>query len=501
MSISYGVMLKGRHRAWEPSGSDYEQVFSEQNPWHATGVVPEELARPVERPLAQRLWERLLNSKLRRYQIVVGPRRVGKSTSMYQTVRRLLAAGVDPNRLWWLRLDHPLLMRVPLNVLVEFALTRSGAAAEKPVFLFLDELTYADAWDKWLKTFYDDRWPVQLVGTSSSTPELRQRRPESGVGRWDEQYLTPYLFDEYLSLVDAAPSGAIGEHLRATIDASVASRFHPVGLESRRTRFTLTGGFPELLIQPASPLDDQSALLQSQRVLRSDAVERAVYKDIPQAVAVQNPALLERMLYVLAGQVGGILSPQSLCGVLSGMTQPTFDRYLRYLEQAFLVFTTQNYASSEESKQRRGRKLYFTDGAVRNAALQRGVAPLGDPAEMGLLRENLAAAHLHALCQHTQVRLYHWRDGDQFEVDLIYDHPTDPVAFEIASGSGHSTRGLQELQRRFPRFRGGCYLVSNTPHIVSATDQGTIGTLPIDAFLLLVGQQAGVALSQRLSNG
>jgi hypothetical protein len=53
---------------------------------------------------------------------------------------------------------------------------------------------------------------------------------------------------------------------------------------------------------------------------------------------------------------------------------------------------TRYYSGGEAQRQRRGRKLYFVNGAVRNAALHRGLAPLSDRGEMGLLLENLAAS-------------------------------------------------------------------------------------------------------------
>jgi predicted AAA+ superfamily ATPase len=88
--------------------------------------------------------------------------------------------------------------------------------------------------------------------------------------------------------------------------------------------------------------------------LRSDAVERAIYKDIPQTFGVSEPMLLERLLYTLGGQIGGIYSAQNLSQTLGGLSQPTLDRYTSLLERAFLIFTLQNYSGSEEAKQRRG---------------------------------------------------------------------------------------------------------------------------------------------------
>jgi len=79
----------------------------EQNPWQQGDKVPDALALPVQRPLAKIFWRRLQTNEPKRFELVLGPRRVGKSTSMYQTVRNLMEAGVPKKRLWWLRLDHP----------------------------------------------------------------------------------------------------------------------------------------------------------------------------------------------------------------------------------------------------------------------------------------------------------------------------------------------------------------------------------------------------------
>jgi len=494
-------MPKNKGPTWKPKPADYTQIFREQNPWWGEDKrVPAALALPVQRPLAKGFWKRLQANKPKRFQLVLGPRRVGKSTSLYQTVDNLLQAGVPTDRLWWLRLDHPLLMQVPLGGLVDAVIKTSKATPEKPVFLFLDELAYADRWDLWLKTFYDEKYPLQIAGSSSSTAALRERRLESGVGRWDEQYLAPYLFSEFLELAGRSISIPVQATLAETIDACLEARVETSVFEPFRHRFLLTGGFPELLVEYKDlPADDMTALLQSQRTLRNDAVERAIYKDIPQAFGVGDPMLLERLLYTLAGQVTGILSPQGICQSLGQMTQPTFDRYLSFLERAFLVFALPNYSGTEAGVQRRGRKLYFVDGAVRNAALQRGIAPLKDPVEMGLMTENLVAGHLHALSQQSQVRVYYWRDGNE-EVDLIYDHPQRPLAFEIGLSHTHSRHGLYQLKQRHQKFDGHCFVVApNAPAVRPADSWDKVGSLPVDLLLLAIGAQAESELNRRLS--
>ncbi|MBI3271247.1 MAG: ATP-binding protein [Planctomycetes bacterium] len=468
------------------------QVWQEQNPWHVDGGVPAVWARPVERPLAQALWSRLLHDEPRRYQLVLGPRRVGKTTVLYQTVARLLAAGITARRVWWLRLDHPLFLRVRLDELVRAVVKSSRATRGEPAFLFLDELSYAEDWELWLKTFYDEAWPVRVVGSSSSTAALRKGRGESGVGRWEERDLAPCLFTEYLSLCGEPCALPVATSLPETLAACIEANPPLERLAPLRRRFSLTGGFPELLLdQPTAVADETTVLLRSQRTLRDDALERAIYKDIPQVFQIHDPLLLERLLYVLAGQVTGVLSPSSLCAELDGLSQPTFDRYLSYLERAYLVFTLPNYSGNESTIQKRGRKLYFVDGAVRNAALQRGLAPLTDPAEMGLLFENLVAGHLHALSQQSQVRIHYWRDKDA-EVDLVYDHPQTPLAFEVGFSRKHNRRWLHAFVEKFPRFRGGAYLVSpesSIPREPAASADG-VGSLPLDLLLLAAGSCA-----------
>ena len=479
---------------WTPRAEDLQAAIAEQNPWFQLGRVPVSLAPPTDRAIARALWRLLLTNQPRRYQLILGPRRVGKTTVLYQTVRHLINQGISPSRIWWLRMDHPLLMQVDLGLLIRALLDVVPTSRTEPMYLMLDELVYAKNWDLWLKTFYDENWPVQVAATSSATAALRDRRLESGVGRWTEQPLTPYLLPEYLELVGVSHAISTAETLAETlIEMPRGQRSEPELMERRR-RLILLGGFPELLVADhVARRDEPDVVLDSQQVLRSDAVERALYKDIPQSYGVDNPMMLERLLYVLAAQVTGILSPSKISREL-GISQPTLHRYLAYLERAFLVFTLPNYSGRETNVQKRGRKLYFVDGAVRNAALHRGLALLDDPVEMGALLENLAASSLHALAQRSGIRLFHWRDG-KHEVDLVLAHPDRPLAFEIASSPNHSRSGLHALIKRHPRFKGGSYLVAPQAPVFHPDDSG-IGTLPLDLLLLAVGTQTNRYLAR-----
>lgn len=470
--------------AWTPGPSDYRRIFQEQNPWQESGEVPVVLAQTIERPLVAAMTNLVTAEKVpNRYQLILGPRRVGKTTSMYQVVRALLEKGVSGHRLWWIRLDHPLLLDWPLGNLVKQIVEISDATDQAPAFLFLDELVYAKNWDLWLKTFYDQHYPVRVIATSSAAAALGTGK-ESGVGRWEDRYLAPYSLTEYLRLagVTVAPtgSGSLASRFARAADGGIRAN----DFIQHRERLILTGGFPELLTLDRDDL--ATTTLESQRILRSDAVERAIYKDIPQSYAIESPIQLERLLYTLAGRMSGILSPSNLCSDL-GIAQPTFDRHLRYLEEAFLVFTLPNYSGSETKVQRRGRKLYFVDGAVRTAALQRGLVPLTEPVEMGFLVENMVASHLHAFSRLAGSRLFHWRDGPT-EVDLVLDDPNGPLALEVSMSPSHDRRSILEFVKRHPRFSQGAYIVApGAKGDPPGPHNSWVGSIDLDVALVVIG--------------
>ena len=84
--------------------------------------------------------------------------------------------------------------------------------------------------------------------------------------------------------------------------------------------------------------------------------------------------------------------------------------------------------------------------------------------------------------------------------DLILDHPTEPLAFEIASSPSHSRAGLRALVEHHPRFEGRAYLAAPQAPVThpESTDSG-VGSLPLDDLLLAIGTQTRQALSARVS--
>ena len=558
-----------------------ESIIAEQNPWWKGHSVPDYLAPSTERPLAKHLWKYILSPSLKRQLIILGPRRVGKTTVMYQTVQHLLNNQIPSDKIQWVRLDHPLLMPLDLGFIVQEAMKLAKATKEKPLYLFLDELVYAEKWDKWLKTFYDEHWPVHIIASSSAIAAL-QKGKESGIGRWEEFHLTPYLLTELLQLYDKnikIPTYKKKQCLHNTIESLSESLPHTqLNFENERKLLISLGGFPEFLagkkreeekfleniekriakeleshkiselekdiqdfkkevmqtnlenefpqlkemeekisimkkdtifefqkkykeqITDSRLARENSYFHKAQQTLRSDAIERAIYKDIPQSYRIDSPLTLERLLYVLAGQVTGLLSLNGISQDVQASVQ-TLDRYLNYLIQTYLIFTLSNYDNNERNVQRRQRKTYFVDIAVRNAALQKEKDQIfNEPSELGKLQENLVAAHLYHLGKQSSIRLYHWKRG-KHEVDFIYDDPVHPMAFEIGTSKNHSRSGLKKFLQENPKFHKGTYYVAPGLQLLLAEDSSSgVGDLPLDLLLLATGLQQDKAFSLLLRN-
>lgn len=478
-------------------------VLAEHNPWWLDGKRPQ--VEAYRRATTEGLARALTSERWERFLMLLGPRRVGKTTAMEQALDDLLAQGVDPHRLAWIRLDHPQLVREELGSVIRAIPGFATATRERPLYLFLDELTYAPDWDRWLKTFHDDKWPVRILGTSSSTAWLRTGQ-ESGAGRWSHLYMTPVLFGEALELLGQAalPAPPVPEG-EPSLGRYLSEFFHlplPPGYGSVLLKFfVLLGGFPRLLKDPQfrDPSRLEGSLRHAQSMLRDDVVDRVVYKDIPQFFEVRSPLELEKLVAVMGSRLAGIFSAQDISGDVS-LSRMAVENYSKYLEAAYLIFFLTGYGGSEGTVQRRGRKLYFVDAAVRNAALLRGVRPLHDATELGHLYENAAASHLWAFATQAGVRVHHYREG-KAEVDLILDHPNDPWAFEVASSDKHSTAGLVAFEQKYKKFAGRCVLLAPAAAMSGprAPQPGVPGLLPLESFLTACTWATRDAALDRLS--
>lgn len=394
--------------------------LSAENPWWREEEVPSPYADWRPRPYLDLLYPLVESREVRRAVVLMGPRRVGKTVLLHHAISRLLEAGVEPTRVLYVSVDHPLYNGLGLEDFLE--LYGQAAAVDvrrDPTWVFFDEIQYLRGWEIHLKALVD-RWPaVRVTVSGSAAAALRLKSLESGAGRFTEFLLPPLTFYEFLRLRER--DGLVefdgGDAVPSSPDVEALNR--------ELLDYLAYGGYPEALFTPAIRDD-------AQRFIKSDIIDKVLLRDLPGLYGIQDVQELNHLFTTLAYNTAGEVSPEEL-SKSSGVAKNTIKRYLEYLEAAFLIRIVHRVDRAAKRFQRlRSFKVYLTNPSIRSALF----APLGagDPAMGALVETAVFAQWLHR-----DERLFYarWRDG---EVDLVRLAPGRKVdwALEVKWSDRHA---------------------------------------------------------------
>ncbi|HSK80004.1 MAG TPA: ATP-binding protein [Thermoanaerobaculia bacterium] len=466
---------------------DVLRVLHGFNPWwtHRSISVP-----PFHRLAFDACSRYLFDESIRRGVLIAGPRRVGKTTVLYQLAERLLARGTDPRAILYLSLDHPVLKLLTIEKIMAAYHDQVRPAGE-PAYLLLDEVQYAQEWDLHLKFLIDHRREVRIVATGSAA--LRQRRDsiDSGVGRWITVPMPTLSFYEFLQMRGRAlPHVSRGLRPQDLFQAdrpalaNLAESFRAILPEFQR--YLLVGGFPE------TALHDETDYCQ--RILREDVVERVLKRDMVALFGVRKINELEKLFIYLCLNTGGVLSVKT-CATELGTTAPTVAGYLELLENAHLVFRLAPSEVGGKKVLRQQSKYYLADAALRNAVLLRGEEILSDPEELGKVVETSVLRHLHAYHYLDTPTSVYWRDTrTNKEVDVIVKSPRYVIPVEVKyrkSASLDAADGLATYCTKDPRVRFAYLVTREDRDFGAVTFEGVPARflkIPAHIFTYLLGQ-------------
>ncbi|MBR4876392.1 MAG: AAA family ATPase, partial [Rhodocyclaceae bacterium] len=121
----------------------------------------------------------LLEPKLRRAVVLLGPRRVFKTILIRHLFAELLTSGVQPQRIAYVEMDHPLLHGRSLETLI-WQIEAVATGGDGPRYLFFDEIQSHKDWEKHLKPLVDHRPDLRILVSGSAAAALKRRSTESG---------------------------------------------------------------------------------------------------------------------------------------------------------------------------------------------------------------------------------------------------------------------------------------------------------------------------------
>lgn len=334
--------------------------------------------------------KRLNQTDIRRTVVLTGTRRVGKTTIQYQMIEALLQSGVPPQKIVFVSMDHPMLKLSAMSDILECY--HENIYPDQDVYYFFDEIQYAQDWDKWLKAIYDMQPDTKVVATGSASPVLVKGSQESGAGRWSAIQVPTLSFYEYCELLnvdrpDLPDDLKITPLLYKTQQERTQIMLQLSKVQNHFNRYLQVGGFPELA------LADNDIL--AQQVMREDVVDKVLKRDLPSLYKIRNATELERIFLYLCNVSSEIVSIEAIAKELNGVSRPTVENYIDYLESANLIYQSWPVNMAGKKVLKASPKIYIADAAIRNAVLMDD-SMLSDPVEMGKVVETAVYKHVAA---------------------------------------------------------------------------------------------------------
>ena len=290
---------------------------------------------------------------------------------------------------------------------------------DQDVYYFFDEIQYAQDWDKWLKAIYDMQPDTKVVATGSASPVLVKGSQESGAGRWSAIQVPTLSFYEYCELLnvdrpDLPDDLKITPLLYKTQQERTQIMLQLSKVQNHFNRYLQVGGFPELA------LADNDIL--AQQVMREDVVDKVLKRDLPSLYKIRNATELERIFLYLCNVSSEIVSIEAIAKELNGVSRPTVENYIDYLESANLIYQSWPVNMAGKKVLKASPKIYIADAAIRNAVLMDD-SMLSDPVEMGKVVETAVYKHVAAFYYQQAASVGYYRGGKRGkEIDVVVEY-------------------------------------------------------------------------------
>ncbi|WP_458461679.1 ATP-binding protein [Paenibacillus sp.] len=408
------------------------KVLTAYNPWWKTGIINPKMSKTYKRFAFHEAMKRLDQTDIRRTVVLTGTRRVGKTTIQYQMIETLLERGVAPQKIVFISMDHPMLKLSGVNEVLECY--HENIYAEQDVYYFFDEIQYAQDWDKWLKTIYDMQPDTQVVATGSASPALIKGNQESGAGRWTVIQVPTMSFYEYCEILaldrpELPKNLKMTQMLHMTQQERTKVMLQLSKVQNHFNRYLQVGGFPELALADND--------IMAQQIMREDVVDKVLKRDLPSLYKIRNATELERIFLYLCNVSSEIVSIDAIAKELSGVSRPTVENYIQYLESANLIYQSWPVDMAGKRVLKSKPKIYIADAAIRNAVLMDD-SLLTDPVEMGKIVETAVYKHVAAFYYQKATSVGYFRGGKRNkEIDIVVDyHSAGNILIEVKYREG-----------------------------------------------------------------
>lgn len=310
----------------------------------------------------------------------------------------------------------------------------AGFVADLPARAVLDEVQRVPGLFGALKVSIDrDRTPGRFILTGSTNVLLVPMLADSLAGRMETVRLHPLAQCE----ISGSDPGFL-DTLFSSGFKTVRSERLGSGLAER----IAAGGYPAALVR--SPGRRRAAWY-------TDYVDALVQRDVRQLAHIGSLDALPRLMELAAGQTARLLNVSDLAGPFH-LSRPTIRDYVTLLERIFVLHELPAWHRNRLKRLVKTPKLHMGDTGLACAMLGLDAGSLASRREvLGQLLETFVFQELSRLASWSArpTRLYHYRDRDGLEVDVVIESAGMVAGLEIKAGATVTAgdfRGLRHLQ-------------------------------------------------------
>ena len=219
------------------------------------------------------------------------------------------------------------------------AYIRNQIKDKNTYYLLLDEVQMLDCFENVLNGYLRKEY-MDIYVTGSNAKFLSSDIITEFAGRGDEIRMYPLSFSEFMTV-------------------------YPGDKYEGLTQYMMYGGIPLVVLRQNE--NDKARTLQN-------LFEEIYISDIVKRNKLKKQGELEDLLNILSSAIGSLTNPEKLKNTFrsvknSTITTVTVNKYLKCLEDAFLIESAQRYDIKGKTYIETPKKYYFSDLGLRNARI------------------------------------------------------------------------------------------------------------------------------------
>lgn len=382
--------------------------------------------------------------------LITGSRQVGKTVIMEQLKRYLIKKiKIEENNIFYYNLDIVQDWEV-FQSQTDFIKFLKDRSAKQKIFVFIDEAQKIPETATFFKGVYDSKMNVKLILTGSASFELKSKLKESLAGRKMVFNIMPFTFFEFLKFKDNFLSGLLGKNnIINKIDKSKIIDFYK--------EYITYGGYPRVVL---------SETIQEKINILKEIYSSYIEKDILGFLMIRNKTAFNRLIKLLAGQIGQLVNIEELAMNLA-VDRQTIERYILALEQTFIIKKIVPYFTNARQEIIKSGKIYFIDLGIRNLVLE-NFNNVDERIDKGSVLENAVLNELLFALRNIFGKLRFWRTKQGAEVDFVIEKENIlvPIEVKFTLKKNNIPSGMRNFTKKFNVKNGVIVNLSSGNNII-----------------------------------